>query len=66
MSDGAGPERNWRSYLLQAGFAVGGALVIAFVFVPPLSPGTDRATAFVASFVFLPLTIAAAYTDKRP
>jgi hypothetical protein len=66
MSDGTGPERNWRSYLLQAVFAVGGALVIAFVFVPLLSPGTDRATAFIASLVFMALTIAVTYTVKRP
>jgi hypothetical protein len=51
---------------VQALFALGGAAVIAYVFMPFLSPGTDRATAFAASLVFLALTIAAAYTVKRP
>ena len=41
-------------------------LVIAFVFVPFFSPDTDRVTAFVASFVFMVLTIAATYAVKRP
>jgi hypothetical protein len=66
MSDGTEPKRNWRDYAVQAAFAVGGAAVIAFVFVPLLSPDTDRVMAFVASLVFMALTVAATYTVKRP
>jgi hypothetical protein len=59
-------EPNWRGYALQALFAFGGALIIAFVFVPYFSPDTNRVTAFVGSLVFMALTIAAAQTVKRP
>ena len=43
MADPA--HRNWRGYALQAAFALAGALVLAFVFVPLMSPGTDPVAA---------------------
>ncbi len=65
MADEAGPEFNWRGLLVQAVCAFGGAAVIAFVFVPALSPGTDQVTAFITSLVFMALTIAATHAAKR-
>ena len=66
MSDGPRLEQNWRSYALQAAFGLGGALIMAFVFVPYFSPDTDHVTAFLGSLAFMALTIAAAQTVRRP
>ena len=66
MSDGPRLERNWRSCVLQAALALGGALIMAFVFVPYLSPDTDHVAAFLGSLAFMVLTIAAAQTVRRP
>jgi hypothetical protein len=66
MAGPAEARRNWRGYALQAAFALAGALVLAFVFVPLMSPGTDPVAAFVGSLMFMMLTIAAAHAMKRP
>ena len=65
MGGDRGPPLDWGGYAVQAIFALGGAAIIAFVFVPYLSPDTDRVTAFVASLAFLALTIAVAQMAKR-
>jgi hypothetical protein len=65
MSERSGPPPNWRGWLVQAGFALGGAAIIGFVFVPALSPATDPVTAFFGALVFMALTIAAARAARR-
>lgn len=66
MSGGLRLERNWRGYVLQAALALGGALIMAFVFVPYFSPDTELVTAFLGSLAFMALTIAVAQSVKRP
>ena len=64
MSEGGHPPK-WRGWLIQAGFALGGAAIIGFVFVPALSPATDSFNAFLGALAFMILTIAAAHAVKR-
>ncbi len=64
MNEGDHPPR-WRGWLIQAAFALGGAAIIGFVFVPALSPSTDPVNAFLGAFVFMVLTVAAAHAVKR-
>lgn len=66
MADPAQAQRNWRGYALQAAFALAGALILAFGFVPFISPDTDPVAAFLGSLMFMGLTIAVAHTVKRP
>ncbi len=45
-------------------FAVGGAAVIGFVFVPELSPGTDPFWAFGGAFAFMLIVMVAGQAAK--
>jgi len=62
---GRGQKPDWRGILVQAVFALGGAAIIGFVFVPALSPGTDPVAAFLGALVFMALTIAAAHAARQ-
>jgi hypothetical protein len=49
---------------LAFAFAVAGAAVIGFVFVPLLSPGTDRVTASAGALAFMLIAMAAGYVAR--
>lgn len=53
-----------RGTALAAAFAVFGAVVIAFGFVPYLSPGTDPVWAFGGAFGFLLIAMLAGQVAK--
>jgi hypothetical protein len=55
-----GDTRLW----IALGFAIIGSLVIGFVFVPALSPGTDPVWAFGGSLAFMLITMAAGAAAK--
>jgi hypothetical protein len=50
--------------VLAFAFAVIGAAVIAFVFMPLLSPGTDTVTAFLGALGFMLIAMAAGYAAR--
>jgi len=53
-----------RGIALAAAFAVLGAAVIAFVFVPFLSPDTDMVWAFAGALAFMLIAMAAGHLAR--
>lgn len=53
-----------RGLVVAVLFAVAGATVIGFVFVPLLSPGTDTVNAFLGTLGFMTIVMAAGYAAR--
>lgn len=54
-----------RGLLIAAGFALAGAAVIAFVFVPLMAPATDPWWAFGGALAFMLIAMAAGQAARR-
>jgi hypothetical protein len=63
VPDEAKPAVPW-GLVIALSFAIGGAAVIAFVFVPALSPDTDPFWAFAGALVFMLIAMAAGYAAR--
>jgi hypothetical protein len=53
-----------RGIILALAIALAGAAVIAFVFMPLLSPGTDTVTAFLGALAFMLIAMAVGYAAR--
>jgi hypothetical protein len=53
-----------RGIILALAIAVAGAAVIGFVFVPLLSPGTDKVLAFTGALAFMLIVMAAGHLAR--
>ncbi len=63
MSERRPPFFTW-GIAIACGFAVVGAAVIAFIFVPFFSPDTDQVLAFTGALAFMLIVMAAGYAAR--
>ena len=63
MSDKPAPFLSW-GLAVALVFAVAGAAVIGFVFVPFFSPGTDATMAFAGALAFMLIAMAAGHLAR--